>query len=339
MGARGSLPRLSSSGAQCPPWGTGMAGSIKSVREVLPAQRPHWVGDGFNVYPVFADKAFTNEVSPFLMFDYGAPREFPANNSKKLGVGEHPHRGFETVTIAFQGEVEHGDSVGNRGVIGPGDVQWMTAGRGIVHEEFHSRAFAKAGGTFEMCQLWVNLPREHKMTAPRYQEIVAKDIPSSPLFRVASPDGPLTPCPGSEGSVRVIAGKFGDATGPAKTFSPVELWDVAFVGAPTSGSPAYAFETPPGGNVIVFCRAGSLLLEQPAGKKATRLEPQDVAILDRADAGTRLLLLPAEAGTQVLILAGKPLDEPIANRGPFVMSTQQELSQAVADYQSGKFGR
>ena len=153
----------------------------KTIKEIFRKPSNHWVGNGFNVIPVFADRAFTKEISPFLMFDYAAPKQFPPT-SKRLGVGQHPHRGFETVTLAFQGEVEHADSQGNTGVIGPGDVQWMTAARGIVHEEFHSKQFAKNGGTFEMCQIWVNLPAQQKMIEPRYQPILDTDIPKAPLF-------------------------------------------------------------------------------------------------------------------------------------------------------------
>ena len=141
--------------------------NLKRIKQILPAPQPHWVGNGFNVFPVFADKAFTAELSPFLMFDYAAPKDFPVNNGRPKGVGQHPHRGFETVSLAFQGEVEHADSIGNRGVIKAGDVQWMTAARGIIHQEFHSTEFSKRGGTFEFCQLWVNLPAKDKMTPPK----------------------------------------------------------------------------------------------------------------------------------------------------------------------------
>ena len=152
----------------------------RSVKTILPRTPQHWVGDGFHVHPVLGRHAFTAEVSPFLMLDYAVPKSFKPTRSR-LGVGQHPHRGFETVTLAYQGEVEHADSAGNRGVIGAGDIQWMTAGRGIIHEEFHSTNFAKSGGTFEMVQLWVNLPKEHKMTAPRYQPIVAAETPTVKL--------------------------------------------------------------------------------------------------------------------------------------------------------------
>ena len=198
---------------------------LKTVKTILRKPSPHWVGDGFHVYPVFANKAFTEELSPFLMFDYGKPKYFPPT-TKKLGVGKHPHRGFETVTIAFQGEVEHGDSKGNRGIIGHGDVQWMTAARGIIHEEFHSRKFAKNGGVLEMCQLWVNLPKKYKLTTPRYQPILSEKIPSSPLYLYGGDDNCINEsnacdfdsgnnnnsnsCLASSGYVRVIAGKFKD---------------------------------------------------------------------------------------------------------------------------------
>merc|ERR1719401_2057050 len=185
---------------------------MKEVHDVMLKPRPHWVGDGFHVLPVFSQKAFTRDMSPFLMFDYGAPKVFSPTRGK-LGVGQHPHRGFETVTIAWQGEVEHGDHLGNRDVIRAGDVQWMTAGRGIVHEEYHSREFAKTGGVFEMCQLWVNLPSKHKMDPARYQPIAGTSIPTVALDSGA-------------GYVRVIAGNYCGATGPAKTFSPIDMWEV-----------------------------------------------------------------------------------------------------------------
>lgn len=195
----------------------------KTIKEVCRKPPAHWVGDGFNVIPVLANKAFTNDVSPFLMFDYAAPKEFAPTN-KRLGVGQHPHRGFETVTLALQGEVEHGDSVGNRGTIGPGDVQWMTAARGIVHEEFHSTAFAKRGGVMEMCQIWVNLPSSKKMIKPNYQEIKKNDIPVQNLVSEScNANGTDT---ASDGSVRIIAGIYRGVQGAANTHSPVNMWDV-----------------------------------------------------------------------------------------------------------------
>jgi len=292
-------------------------GNAKNIKDVMPAPSPHWVGDGFYVYPVFNDLAFTKHVSPFLMFDYGAPKEFQPT-SKRLGVGKHPHRGMETVTIAWQGEVEHGDSVGNKGVIGPGEVQWMTAGRGIVHEEYHSRRIAKAGGTLEMCQLWVNLPKKHKMAPPGYQPILKEDIPQVPL----TPDDPEM----AHGYVRIIAGAFSTAAGPAKTFTPINLWDMLLI-AP--GRPV-AINIPSGHNTLIFVRQGSLKVGS-----SDHVGPQGMVRLETD--GSLVTLEAKEANTQLLFMGGEPIDEPIASGGPFVMNTQAELAQAREDYRNGKF--
>ena len=308
----------------------GVMSSNRAIRQILPRPRAHWVGDGFNVYPVFAEKAFTGELSPFLMFDYAAPKQFPARNPRKLGVGQHPHRGFETVTIAWQGEVEHADSTGNRGVIGAGDVQWMTAGRGIVHEEFHSKRFAREGGLLEMCQLWVNLPAKHKMTAPRYQPITRAEIPVAPLIEQRGDGGGKRDCveaDAAEGSVRVIAGNYRGVKGAALTFTQVDMWDIRFDGAAGRN---YEFDTVEGNNVVVFVRKGRVQVQGAA------IGPQDVAVMERD--GSRIVIETVEPGSQVLLLAGAPIDEPVAARGPFVMNTDQELRKAMADYSSGNFG-
>jgi redox-sensitive bicupin YhaK (pirin superfamily) len=262
------------------------------------------------------------------MFDYAAPKEFSPTASRR-GVGQHPHRGFETITIAFQGEVEHGDSVGNRDVIGPGDVQWMTAGRGIIHEEFHSDAFSARGGTFEMCQLWLNLPAEHKMRPPRYQPILHKDIPSVQLRPLA--DGDAECAADAAGTVRVIAGELEGTVGPADTFTPVELWDVHL---PTAGAPV-ELEVPDGHNLIVFVRQGALRVGASGVERD--VEAQGVALMERA--GTTLRLAAKEADTRLLLLGGEPIDEPIAARGPFVMNTDAEIIQANRDFQSGRMGQ
>lgn len=302
---------------------------MKAVKKVMPAQRPHWVGNAFNVYPVFAQLAFSNELSPWLMFDYAAPKQFD-KTTKRLGVGQHPHRGFETITIAFQGSVEHSDSVGNNDVIGPGDVQWMTAGRGIIHEEFHSTEFAKSGGIFEMCQLWLNLPSKDKMHAPRYQPILNKDIPVAPLLSAAPVSTAQETC-ATAGSVRVIAGEFNGVRGPAATFSPVELWDVRF---DTADEPV-ELPIPDGHNCVVFVRAGEISIG--AAGKETRVKPQGVALMERK--GGMLRVIAREANTQLMVLGGKPLDEPIEAQGPFVMNTYEEILQANRDFRSGKMGR
>jgi len=297
---------------------------MKSIKAILPAPSPHWVGNGFHVHPVFHHLAFSEELSPFLMLDYAAPKKFGPTN-KRLGVGKHPHRGFETVTIAFQGEVEHGDSLGNRDVIKTGDVQWMTAARGIIHEEFHSTEFAKTGGVFEMVQLWVNLPKDKKMIAPSYQPLQNKDIPKVPI--------PSTENKGeSLGTVRVIAGTYGGHKGPAHTHSPVELWDI---NVEKKAGEAFEIKVPEGQNTIVFVRKGGVVVTSKEGDE--EIGPQSVALMKQG--GTTLKLKAVDDGTQVLLLSGEPLNEPIASRGPFVMNTQQELNQAARDYQSGKLGR
>ena len=310
--------------------------SWKVVKRIMPAPRAHWVGNGFQVFPVFANLAFTNELSPWLMFDYAAPKYFKPT-TERLGVGQHPHRGFETVTIAFQGGVEHSDSMGHKDVIGAGDVQWMTAGRGIIHEEYHSTDFAKTGGTFEMCQLWLNLPAVHKMHAPRYQPILSGAIPVVPLrsapVEACATDGKSAEQPPDEGlgSARIIAGELYGTRGPAHTFSDVELWDLHL---PVEGR-TVLLHVPEGHNTIIFVRKGMIALGGAADEQT--VGPQGVALLTRE--GTAIRLTAKQPETQVLLLGGKPLDEPIATEGPFVMNSRSEIMQARMDYQNGKMGR
>ena len=285
---------------------------MKKLKTLLPAaSRSHWVGDGFNVRPVFAHLAFQQDISPFLMFDYAAPREFAATTEKR-GVGPHPHRGFETVTIAFQGEIEHGDSVGNRGVIGPGDVQWMTAASGIIHEEFLSTEFLKRGGVLEMVQLWVNLPAKNKMIAPKYQPILNKDIPVVTL-------------PDNGGTVRVIAGNYAGTQGAASTYSPVNLWDIKLKAGST-----VVLDVTEGYTTMLFVRQGKLALG------STVVGAADLAIMERD--GTRITLV-AEEEVSLLLMGGEPINEPIVASGPFVMNTEQEIRIAMMDYQSGRMGQ
>ena len=285
---------------------------MKIIKTILPATTSsHWVGDGFNVRPIFAHLAFTQAISPFLMFDYAVPREFAATE-KKRGVGPHPHRGFETVTLAFQGEIEHGDSVGNRGVIGPGDVQWMTAASGIIHEEFLSRDFLKQGGILEMVQLWVNLPAKYKMIAPKYQPILSQDIPVLQL-------------PNNGGTLRVIAGNFAGTQGAASTFSPVNLWDIKL-----NAGKSVELIVPAGHNTMLFVRQGKVALG------GTVIGAADMALLESE--GTRIKL-QAQEDTSLLLMGGEPIAEPIAASGPFVMNTEQEIRIAMMDYQSGRMGR
>jgi quercetin 2,3-dioxygenase len=337
-------PSLSTTATTTPPAIMGLP-HYRSIRRILSKPHPHWVGDGFKVLPVFANLAFTEQVSPFLMFDYGEPQTFDPQvaGAKPHGVGQHPHRGFETVTIAFQGEVEHHDSVGHHGIVGPGDVQWMTAGRGIVHEEYHSKEFAKKGGTLEMCQLWVNLKAKDKMTPPKYQEILSSNIPVVQLKgRTADSEGTEE----KVGSARVIAGELLGTKGSASTFSPIQVWDVSLPHVHSS----IELPFPSDHNCIVFVRRGSVQVltsaatsSNGATKKDGVLGPQDVAILDSSSSSSStssvVALRVLEPNTSVLVLGGEPFGEPIANHGPFVMNTQEQIREAFADYRSGRLGQ
>jgi len=282
---------------------------MRKVSRVMSAPGGHWVGDGFPVRSLFSP-ADTAQLSPFLLLDYAAPREFsPAVRPR--GVGVHPHRGFETVTIVYQGEVAHRDSTGNGGVIGAGDVQWMTAAGGILHEEFHSEAFTREGGTFEVAQLWVNLPAKDKLTTPRYQSIVAADIPTVELA-----DG--------AGAVRVIAGEFAGHAGPAHTFTPINVWDVRLSGRTTL--------TPPEGHDLAVV----VLAGEVAVNGETRARDAEVVVFERTG-GEFTVESTGEA--KLLLLSGEPIEEPVVSYGPFVMNTEDEIRGAIVDYQSGRFGR
>ncbi|MEK6805121.1 MAG: pirin family protein [Pseudomonadota bacterium] len=283
---------------------------MKQLREVSRQASGHWVGDGFPVRQLVSIERDAASTSPFLMLDHAGPREFPPAQTPR-GVGAHPHRGFETVTIVYHGEVEHRDTAGNSGVIGPGDVQWMTAASGVLHDEFHSRSFTARGGVMEMAQLWVNLPARHKMDAPRYQGLTTAQIPSIELAQHA-------------GQVRVIAGEYQGMKGPAQTFSPMNVLDLRL-----KAGHAATFDAPEGWNAMLVVLHGAVEVE---GQK---LAAEEVAHYGREGKG---LALKAVEDTTALILSGQPLDEPIAHYGPFVMNTQQELKQAFADYNSGRFG-
>jgi len=291
---------------------------MKKIVRVQRAPAPHWVGNGFHVNSLFFYGQDAQAFSPFLMLDYGAPKAFAPSTTPR-GVGEHPHRGFETVTVAYQGEIEHHDSEGNRGVIGPGDVQWMTAASGIIHEEWLSPAFNAKGGTLEMAQLWVNLPARDKMAAPRYQEILKGQIPS------------VTATGGAR--VQVIAGEFkgaesGDPSrGPAKTFSPVNVWDVQL----TAGQ-AIDLDLHDGYTTLFAVLKGKARVNA-----AEVVASPAVVVLERA--GTQARLEAVDGDTTVLVLHGEPLNEPVAGYGPFVMNTRDEIMQAMQDFQNGRFIR
>jgi quercetin 2,3-dioxygenase len=285
---------------------------MKKILGLYSAPRQHWVGDGFPVRSLFSYDRHGLQLSPFLLLDYAGPAQFMPT-TRPRGVGVHPHRGFETVTIVYQGEVEHRDSTGAGGRIGPGDVQWMTAASGILHEEFHSQAFTRTGGALEMVQLWVNLPAKDKMSEPRYQTVLNQDVPMVAL-------------PENAGKVRVIAGEFDGHRGPASTFTPMDVWDVRLNQGHTT-----RFSLPEGRTLALIILHGTVLVN---GTQVAR-EAQMV-LLDRAGAEVSI---EASADATILLLSGDPLDEPIVGYGPFVMNTQAEIEQAVEDFNSGRFGR
>ncbi|AKA23564.1 pirin family protein [Pseudomonas chlororaphis] len=285
---------------------------MKNIIGIYTSPRSHWVGDGFPVRTLFSYDSLGKHISPFLLLDHAGPAEFTPTRERR-GVGQHPHRGFETVTIVYKGELEHRDSTGSGGKIGPGDVQWMTAASGILHEEFHSEAFARSGGILEMVQLWVNLPARDKMAAPGYQTIVDGDIPSIAL-------------PGKAGSLRLIAGEFDGVRGPARTFTPIDVWDLRL----NAGKPL-TLDLHPGRNTALVVLRGTV---QVNGQELVR-EGQ-LALFERD--GDQLGL-EANNEAVVLLLSGEPIDEPIVGHGPFVMNSEAEIHQAFADFQSGRFGQ
>jgi redox-sensitive bicupin YhaK (pirin superfamily) len=285
---------------------------MKNIIGIYTSPRTHWVGDGFPVRTLFSYDNLGQHISPFLLLDHAAPAEFTPTTERR-GVGQHPHRGFETVTIVYKGELEHRDSTGSGGKIGPGDVQWMTAASGIIHEEFHSQEFARRGGTLEMVQLWVNLPAKDKMADAGYQTILDGDIPSLPLKDNA-------------GSLRLIAGEFDGHTGPARTFTPVDVWDLRL-----NGGKLLTLDLHEGRNTALVVLRGTV---QVNGQELAR-EGQ-LALFERDG---HQLSLEANGDAVVLLLSGEPIDEPIVGHGPFVMNSEQEIHQAFADFQSGRFGR
>ncbi len=285
----------------------------KRVIEVAPSPPGHWVGDGFPVRSLFTYDGLGLRLSPFLMLDYAGPAEFPPAHRPR-GVGEHPHRGFETVTLVYAGELAHRDSAGHGGVIGPGDVQWMTAASGVVHEEFHSERFTRQGGVLEAVQLWVNLPATQKMAAPRYQAITSADIPVVELDDGAA-------------RVRVIAGLCEGKAGAANTATPLDVWDVAL----RAGRKA-TLTLPEGRTAALALLRGRLKVEDAAPVAGP-------AILVLGGAG-RSVPVEAEPGEDAvfLVLSGEPIHEPVVGYGPFVMNSVREIEQAMEDYRRGRFG-
>lgn len=285
---------------------------MKKILGVYSSPRPHWVGDGFPVRTLFSYDSLGKHISPFLLLDFAGPQDFPPTTARR-GVGQHPHRGFETVTIVYKGELEHRDSTGAGGRIGPGDVQWMTAASGILHEEFHSEAFGRSGGTLEMLQLWVNLPARDKMSAPRYQTLLDSAIPVIELANGA-------------GTLRLIAGQFDGRQGPAQTFTPIDVWDLRI----KQGMPV-SLPVVPGRTAALVVLHGTLLVN---GSEVVR-EAQTV-LFERAG---EEVVLEANGEAHVVLLAGEPIDEPIVGYGPFVMNSESEIGQAIQDFENGRFGQ
>jgi hypothetical protein len=285
---------------------------MKKILGVYGNPGQHWVGDGFPVRSLFSYNGLGQRISPFLLLDYAGPATFEPT-ARRRGVGQHPHRGFETVTIVYDGEVEHRDSTGQGGVIGPGDVQWMTAAGGILHEEFHSPAYGKTGGPFRVVQLWVNLPARSKMAAPAYQSIRDADIP-----RVDLPDG--------AGGVRVIAGDFDGAKGPARTFTPVNVWDLRL-----KADASIALDLPEGHTSMLVVLSGHITVND-----GHAVGDAEMVLLSR-EGGS--ITLDADGDATLLVLTGEPIDEPIVGYGPFVMNSEDEIRAAIDDFNSGRFGQ
>jgi quercetin 2,3-dioxygenase len=272
--------------------------AMKTLDKILRNDSPHWVGDGFPVRSLFSYHGDTSAISPFLLFDYAGPWNFEPVKGRPRGVGEHPHKGFETVTIVYDGEVSHRDSTGGGGTIGPGEVQWMTAGSGVLHEEFHSAGYSRTGGPFRMVQLWVNLPAKDKLTSASYQAITRDMIPEVALHG---------------GRARIIAGEFDGAKGPASTFTPINLWDVRL-----DADADVTLPLPAGHTTMIAVLSGHVTID---GKGVGEAE---IARLSRDGEG--------------VVMTGEPIDEPVFGYGPFVMNTEAEIREAIAEFNSGKFG-
>jgi quercetin 2,3-dioxygenase len=283
---------------------------MKKILRVIRDVPQHWVGDGFPVRSLFSYSSGT-DFDPFLLLDYAGPHDF-APTAGKRGVDVHPHKGFETVTILYQGELAHRDSSGGNGRLGPGDVQWMTAGNGIVHEEFHSEQFTKQGGTLEMVQLWVNLRSQDKSSPAKYQDLRDEQFPRVGLD-------------GGAGTVRVIAGEFAGARGAASTFSPMNVWDLKL-----NANTIVELKISAGHTTILVAQSGRVTVGE------TSMKAVEMALFERSGDSVQM---KAETDARMLMLTGEPLGEPIVGYGPFVMNTREEIQKAIQDYQSGKMGQ
>jgi quercetin 2,3-dioxygenase len=284
----------------------------RTIERVFRGASNHWVGDGFHVSNYFPRATESQKrMSPFFLLDYQKPEAF-APTTRRRGVGTHPHRGFETVTIAYQGSIAHRDSTGNGGVIGPGEVQWMTAGAGVLHNEFHEEEFARAGGILHMIQIWVNLPRNHKLAAPKYQALTGRSIEVVPLAQ-------------ERGVVRIISGTYEDTRGPAQTFSPAHMLDLRLKPGAQVRLP-----TPKDYNTALLVLDGQVTAN--GSKPVTAGE----FILFKNDGEE--VLVDSLTDSIVLFLSGAPIDEPLVHYGPFVMNSVDEINQAIEDFNRGQFG-
>lgn len=282
---------------------------MKTLETILRSDEAHWVGDGFPVRQLFSYRDNAAAISPFLLFDYAGPWNFEPRTGRPRGVGEHPHRGFETVSIVYDGEVNHRDSTGSGGSIGPGDVQWMTAGSGVVHEEFHSPGYSRSGGPFRVAQLWVNLPAKDKLTPARYQAITNDMIPD------VSFEG---------GRARIIAGEFHGTKGPASTFTPINVWDVRL-----DADANVTLPLPHAHTTLIAVLSGHITIDGAGIGEA------EVARLASDGEGVAIM---ADGDAMLLVLTGAPIDEPVVGRGPFVMNSEAEIREAIAAFAAGEFG-
>lgn len=283
----------------------------KTIAKITKPATPHFVGDGFRVHNFIPGTSTMVEMDPFIMLDYNSKYNFGPSEIPR-GVGVHPHKGFETVTIAYKGKVEHGDSTGSGGIIHEGDVQWMTAASGILHKEFHEKEWSKKGGEFHMVQLWINLPAKDKKSPPKYQNLSNKDI-----RKVSIAEG--------EGEVEIIAGEYKGSKGSATTFSPVHLYNVRLKKGVKTG-----FSFPAGYTTAM------LMIEGSAEVNEADAIPQDYFVMFKKDGET--FTIEALEDATILVLSGEPLKEPIASYGPFVMNTQEEIREAIEEFNAGKFG-
>lgn len=282
----------------------------RTVEHIFPTPPPHMVGDGFRVHNFFPNGPIRDQhrMSPFFMLDYGSKIEFPPTDTPR-GVGVHPHRGFETVTIAYHGRIAHHDSAGNHGIIGQGDVQWMTAASGVLHKEYHDLEYAKKGGPFQMVQLWVNLPAVYKMTPPKYQEILHANMG---IYQLEA------------GTVEIIAGEYKGVKGPASTFTPMHVYNVKL-----RKNAQALLSFPSHYNTALLVIEGSALVNNQQASV-------DQFVLMANDGET--FEISASEDTTVLVLSGEPINEPIAAYGPFLMNKREEIEQAIRDFNMGKFG-